>query len=578
MRVSFAAAVCTWGLVTCAGLTAQAAEPTDVASSFEFENKKPFGFRAGATYNYTYKTASIGRESLPLLQSPTTRNYLLTKYGGTELARTERVPDLLYTQKRQTLMAELAIGVFRDLEIGVRLPIVLRDERSYNLDPNAGWNNCPAPVSDSSGGGSGWDCVAYASSTYLDGIYPIEPADLRGSTIFAPPVRGATGLKSTGLDGFDTINLWLQGAPVSQKRDPSKPTWVIGVEYQLSIGNVMGYDNTRAYLGYDETASPSAASQALVSNANTSEKGWRGVSDGLDRLVARTALSHKFKYVDPYFSLAYILPIARRSDTPWSVDYGFQQKRPSPQQQANMVFGFEATPWEQKAKGHRLALDFRGGLNFTFLGRGYSEAWELLASSNALICDDQTALPPAFNYKDANAYDALPPEPGKASGGTVTQGTFNPACRTPGATPTNTPHQGYRLPNASPYYQKPYTGITLIENYMTFTADAGVILELFRHMRLRLGFTYARTQGHLITTDDAGTTSYPSNVDRNNANNRVITIPPASNPVCNSNRVDLSCPMDWNPAYRAVINQPGRRYYVDDINTLGGSAMLQGYW
>ena len=45
----------------------------------------------------------------------------------------------------------------------------------------------------------------------------------------------------------------------------------------------------------------------------------------------------------------------------------------------------------------------------------------------------------------------------------MTQGTFNLACRTPGATPTNTPHQGYRLPNASPYYQKPYTGITLIE-------------------------------------------------------------------------------------------------------------------
>lgn len=578
MRVSFAAAVCTWGFVTCAGLSAQAAEPTDVASSFEFENKKPFGFRVGAKYNYTYKTASLGRESLPMMQSATTRGYLLNKYGGTELARTENVPDLLYTQKRQTLAMDLAIGVFRDLEIGIRVPVVLRDERSYSLDRNAGWNTCAAPTSDGAGGESGWDCIAYASSTYLDGIYPIEPADLRGSTMFTPPARGATGLRSTGLDAFDTINLWLMGAPVSQKRDATKPTWVIGVEYQLSIGNVMGYDNTSRYLGFDQEASPSDAARALVSNANTTEKGWRGVSDGLDRLIARTAISHKFKYVDPYFSLAYTLPIARRTDTPWAVDYGFQQKRPSPQQSANLTFGFEATPWEQKEKGHRIALDFRGGLNFTFLGRGYSEAWELLSSSNALICDDQTALPPAFNYRDTSAYDAIPPEPGKAGSGTVTQGTFNPACRTPGTMPTNTPHNGYRLPSASPYYQKPYSGITLIENYMTFTADATVVVELFKHLRLRLGFNYARTQGHLLTTDDAGTTSYPSNIDRNNAANRVLPVGVVTPQSCNSNRVDLSCPLDWNSAYRAVINQPGRRYRIDDVNTLGGSAQLQGYW
>ena len=113
---------------------------------------------------------------------------------------------------------------------------------------------------------------------------------------------------------------------------------------------------------------------------------------------------------------------------------------------------------------------------------------------------------------------------------------------------------------------------------MTFTGDAGVIVELFRHMRLRLGFTYSRTQGHLVTTDDAGTTSYPSNIDRQNATNRVLPAGVTTAQPCNSNRVDLSCPLDWNSAYRAVINQPGRRYYVDDINTLGGSATLQGYW
>lgn len=574
MRVSFAAALYAWGFASFASLSlVQAAEPTDVASSFEFENKHPFGFRAGVGYSYTYKTGSLGRESMPLLQSDTTRNYLLTKYGGTEVARTETVPDLIYTQKRQTLLAELAVGVFRDLEIGMRLPIVLRDERSYRLDRNAGWNTCATPVSDGAGGESGWDCIANASSTYLDGTYPIEPADMRGSNIFTPPTRGSTGLRSTGSDGFDTINLWLQGAPVSQKRDSTKPTWVIGVEYRISIGNVMGYDNTRAYISFDpDNRYELPSKRALMDNADTSERGWRGVSDGLDRLVANTAISHKFKYVDPYFAVSYVLPIARRSDSVFARNLGFQQQRPSPQQQANLTFGFEATPWEQKDKGHRLALDFRGGLNFTFLGRGYSEAWELLASSNALICDDQTALPPTFHRSDDYAANST-----TKGTGSVTQGTFNPACRTPATVTDIETHKGYRLPGPSPYYLKPYTGVTLIENYMTFTADVNVVLELFKHVRLRFGFNYARTQGHLLTTDGAGSTSYPSNINRNDPANRV-TNTPQSDAGCVPGNVDVNCPMDWNPAYRSVINQAGRRYRLDDINTLGGSAMLQGYF
>ena len=52
----------------------------------------------------------------------------------------------------------------------------------------------------------------------------------------------------------------------------------------------------------------------------------------------------------------------------------------------------------------------------------------------------------------------------------------------------------------------------------------------------------------------------------------------ANNTTCDPGRVDLKCAVDWNPSYRAVINQPGRRYRVDDINQYNGSANLQFYW
>ena len=130
MRVYFAAAVCTWGYLTCAGAPARAAEITDLASSFE--KGKPFGFKFGATYNFSYKTASINRESVPLLQSAQTTKDLNAHYrvpAGEQLNRTESVPDLIFTQRRQTLSLDLAIGLFQDLQLAVSLPLVLRDER-----------------------------------------------------------------------------------------------------------------------------------------------------------------------------------------------------------------------------------------------------------------------------------------------------------------------------------------------------------------------------------------------------------------------------------------------------------------
>lgn len=557
MRVCLAATICAWGSL--AGSVAHGATLTDLASSFE--PGKPFGFKLTANYNYQFKTASITRESLPSFQTGVSRDDLLA-HTGQPFSRTEVVPDLLYQQQRHTLTLRGDIGVFQDLQLGIEIPLILQDTRQYNLDPNAGYNRCPA---------GSWSCIATFSSTYLDGIYPIEPADQAGSLVLRPPYRGGGG-----ADIIDTINLSLTGAPISQRRDPTKPTWVIGVEAQLSVGAIMEYDTTRLR---------QPASSPLVKQLDTMgvpvQRGWNGVSDGLHKIVARTALSHKFKYVDPYFGLWYLFPIPRSTgaDSPWR-DYGFQNKRSSPQQQAGVVFGFEATPLESKSKGHRLVLDFRGALDFHFLGRGYSEAWELLASSNALICDDETALPPKFYYKDGSGRVGL--------NNIVTQGTFNPACRVPSGTtegksayppPGATTNNAVQRADASPYYRQPYTGVTVIENYLSFKGEFGISADLFRHARLRLAFQYQRDQGHVITADDAGTVSYPDPASRATLNGALDpTTGTQRRASCSPNRVDLSCPYDWNPTYRAVINQPGRRYRVDDAQVMGGSATFQFYW
>lgn len=578
MRVCFAATICAWGyLASSLGSgTAHGAALTDLASSFE--PGRPFGFGLSATYDFSYKSAAITRESLPQFQcpfntcltTPPNLSDLLAHYGA-NFNRTQTVPDLLYTEQRHTLKLRADIGIFQDLQLSFEVPLILQDTRQYNLDPNAGYNRCNP---------GDWSCIALESSTYLDGIYPIEPGDQHGSLILAPPYRGGSG-----LDMLDTINLSLTGAPVSQRRDPTKPTWVIGIEGQISVGTIMEYDTTRLRL---QDNSP------LVNVLNMSgvplQQGWNGVSEGLHRIILRTALSHRFKYADPYFGLWYMYPIPRTgADSPWK-NYGFQDQYAAPQQQAGAIFGFEATPLENIIKGHRLILDFRGGIDFHFQGTGYSEAWELLASSNALICDDQTALPPKFNFTDPNARTDIAP-------GTVTQGTFNPACRAPslGAngqvlpqiyTPTTSTNAMQRT-TASAYYQQPFTGLTVIENYLSYKFEVGITAKLYRHARLRLAFHYQGDQGHVITADTAGTTNYPSGMNRADVNAAInpVTGMQATNAmgqpvqaVCAANRVDLGCPYDWNPAYRAVIDQPGRRYRADDVSVIGGSAMFLFYY
>jgi hypothetical protein len=103
---------------------------------------------------------------------------------------------------------------------------------------------------------------------------------------------------------------------------------------------------------------------------------------------------------------------------------------------------------------------------------------------------------------------------------------FNPACD-----PARAP------PNA--YQGQPFTGITVIDSYLTLAADLGVILQAGSHARFRIGFDYAHDQSHLITNADVG---------RAPGGGRV------------------SMPEDYNPAYRPVIDQVGRRYKADDVN------------
>jgi hypothetical protein len=341
--------------------------------------------------------------------------------------------------------------------LDVELPIVLAEQNSYFYDQSAGAACRFAPDAMP-------DCVnALNSSTVRDGL--IDPPAM-GTLVFKGAARGAGG--GSGLDAFDTFNLGLSWAPVAQKRDDTKPTWVLAFEPQISIGNIMAYDRARP-------------------NAN------HAVSEGIHRLFVRTAISHRWRFVEPYMSFWYMYPIARNDSL--FKDYGPAQSVKNPMQQGGTSFGAELVPFERPADGHKIWIDLRGRIEGHFLGRGYSQAWELLASAPALNCD-------------------------------AAQGAFNPACS--GAT-------------TNPYQNQPFTGITTIESYASLGADIGLGVQVGRHARFRTAFEYTHDEAHNITGEDIGV------------------------PMTSGGRV--SAPNEFNPAYRASIDQIGRRYRVDNVDT-----------
>jgi hypothetical protein len=372
--------------------------------------------------------------------------------------------DLVFARSRDELALRAEIGLFRELMFHVELPVVLYESTRLAYDRSA--SPCTLPPAPNA------TCIdAPNSSTVNDGIVGAGGFDgSRGGagtsspTLFQGARRGAAG--GSGADALDTFHFGLSWAPFSQRLDPSKPTWVIGIEPRLSIGTMRAFDR----------AAPDAN---------------HGVSDGIHRIAFRTAVSRRMGRLEPYFTLFYLVPIPRQGSA--FVDYGVTQRIQDPQHRAGGVIGTEIVAYERGRPDWRVVVDLRGRVEGHFAGRGFSEVWEMFASSPGLRCDE----------------------------------TRNLACD-----PTLT---------RNPYQDRPYTGLTAIDGYATLGLELAIDALLSRWFRLRAGFAYARDQSHLITGDERGVPTMPGG--------------------------KISEANELNPAYRPVVDQPGRRYLVDNVDT-----------
>lgn len=315
----------------------QAAEVTRVASSGDPDH--PFEVDITLEYRHGAYRGKITRETW----DPGTKQPI-------------DADELRYTRTVDTPIARVAIGLYHDLELHVELPYALGDDRQFTYVTG----------------------VTDANSTIFQEAY--DASGNSGPTSTCPGGPGTCPIFQIGKTSyhdktFADMTVGVAWGILSQRRDDTKPTWVVGLD--VTLPSATGYDPSTAPLSYDKK-NPAALG----------EKIWR--------YDVWTALSRQFGRVDPYVRLHASFP-AHSGTTYSNCDHAAAlaaNTPPQPQmastapadcvawgdaagarppQVLGMDFGTELVAYENRRDNQRVAFDLRVGADWTTASRWFNE-------------------------------------------------------------------------------------------------------------------------------------------------------------------------------------------------------------
>lgn len=227
-----------------APFAANAADITRVATSFE--DDKPFGMFIDVGFEHSQRREKILREVLPSTE------------GGTR----QLAPELWYKGYDTRLNMDLAIGISPDVELSFGLPIVLAKDESWDFV--SGVNEANSSITNNRVRNdcalTGQPCVASSPEA-----------------LFNVPLKTYRG-------GLGNMRFGLSWAAFNQKKDDTKPTWVLGLDYEAPTAKQLDPTDTGA-----DTRTP--------------------VGDRVHKYTLYTALSRKIGLAEPYFKIHYTIPV-----------------------------------------------------------------------------------------------------------------------------------------------------------------------------------------------------------------------------------------------------------------------------
>ncbi len=305
------------------------ADVTNVIDAFDADD--PFDLRVGLGYSFRSKVAKIRRESN--LYQPGLTQGRATAWG-------ENVAQ--YTQLTHALNLRAEAGLWKDLALRVKLPIVLSDSRALG-DLEGSQKN------------------------------PERRTQADGTPLFSLP------FESPSRSGLDWIGLELVFGLTNQRRSPALPTWTTSLELQLPIGDPLQPCSARAATRcpdpfFYDPQSPSAQRE--------SGKG-PGLNRGMTTLIARTSMSRRSGDVEPYGQLSILADFPTGTSLYTTQDAQKGVILTMPPIVATVVSGVEVVASEEREHGRSLVVDLQGKASYISPGRDYSELFDALGSSAA---------------------------------------------------------------------------------------------------------------------------------------------------------------------------------------------------
>jgi hypothetical protein len=330
-------------------LMSETSEITTVADAFDKDD--PFDLNLVLGFTQTWKQAKIRRETQLFQPGLATGNFI---------PATQDIAT--YSSTQSTLLVGADVGIYRDLALILRLPVILGWAQSLG--------NLNGPL---------------ASSVLLDPTP--TPTMPNGTQLFSVPFTSPT------RSGIDYIAGGLDWAIYNQQRDDTKPTWVIGIEGRVAVGTPLHACN--ATQNYSGVQCPDP-----VNGANRDP----GISRGMDTVIGKSIWSRRFGYVEPYsgFWIQAEFPQSGSDFGKWNPQNNLER---TPPLLGSFALGLEVIPYERRDEFQRLSADFRFMGTYHSPGRDYSELFDALGSSQA----ESLRIPNPGAYHSVNGVSVADP-------------------------------------------------------------------------------------------------------------------------------------------------------------------------
>jgi hypothetical protein len=456
-------------------------EPSEIVQVADaFDENDPFDLHLSLGYQSTWTNSRIYRENAIRQPGLTTGGYTTSNLNVAK-----------YEQRVTRLNTRADIGIYKDIALIIRMPVILSDNRE---------------LKGADGSGS-----ADQQTIALRGA----PGEQLFSLPFKSPTRSGIEYLAVGLD-FGLMN---------QARDPTKPTWVVGIEGRFDIDEPMHACNENPSAGQVKCADPGDINRNGASDdpLDGSFSGSRepGVSRGVTALEGHVYLSRRVKYIEPYGGFRALFEFQNSGS-----DYGQTDLEGSlvnhPPLRGTMLVGMAIMPYEVRDQFQRLTVDLRFEGTYVSEGRDYSELFDALGSSPAY-----SMRSPQFADYQAN--------PNFTMGGQ-----------------SGTPHSIVNERSQRVYM----TGLTDVQQHGVYTFSTSVTYQAGEYVKFNVGGAYTLVQSHFITFDQACNPDFDNDIAK--AGPCVSLGDPGTS--------DDDATGIPNPNYRKVINDPGQRFKVDDAS------------